>query len=78
MMRDEAIIKKSFKAVEDILEFKKKQEDLINRVFPLKEDSDPFKMGLKEALEHFLNLDSNQTAEYLAKFLDLHLKKSSG
>lgn len=78
MLKDEAIVKKSFRSVDDILAFKKKSEDLIAKVFPLKEDADPFKLGMKEAFEYFLNIDSNQTAEYLAKFLDLHLKKSSG
>ena len=39
-MKDEAIIKKSFKAVEDILEFKRKADELVARVFPLKEDSE--------------------------------------
>jgi len=33
---------------------------------------------LKEAFEYFLNIDSNQISEYLAKFLDIHLRKSSG
>jgi len=35
-------------------------------------------MGLKQAYEHFLNIDPNKIAEFLAKYLDLHLKKSSG
>lgn len=78
MLIDEQIVKKQFKCVEDILDFKKRTEELIAKVFPLKEDSDPFRHGLKEAYEYFLNEDSNQIAEYLAKFLDLHLKKSSG
>ena len=63
---------------EDLLDFKRRTEDLIAKVFPLREDSDPFKFGVKEAFECFLNLDPNMIAEYLAKFLDLHLKKSSG
>lgn len=71
-------MKKSFKIIENILEYKKRSEEIINRVFPLKEDSDPFKFGIKEAFEFFLNINPNQIAEYLAKFLDLHLKKSSG
>lgn len=78
MLIDEQIVKKQFKCVEDILAFKKRTEELIAKVFQLKEDSDPFRHGLKEAYEYFLNEDSNQIAEYLAKFLDLHLKKSSG
>jgi len=30
-------------------------------------------MGLKQAYEHFLNIDPNKIAEFLAKYLDLHL-----
>jgi cullin 4 len=78
MLKDEGILKKSFKMVEDILTFKKRSEDLIHKVFLLKEDVEPFRLGLREAYEHFLNIDPNQMAEFLAKFLDLHLKKSSG
>lgn len=59
MLKDEAIVKKSFRSVDDILAFKKKSEDLIAKVFPLKEDADPFKLGMKEAFEYFLNIDSN-------------------
>lgn len=47
-------------------------------MFPLKHEADPFRMGLKQAYEFFLNIDPNKIAEYLAKYLDLHLKKSSG
>eukprot|EP00347_Sterkiella_histriomuscorum_P013206 403365600 len=78
LLKDAQFIKKSFKGVEDILEFKKQAEDLISKVFPLKEDSDPFRTYFKQALEHFLNIDPNMVSEYLAKFLDLHLRKSSG
>jgi hypothetical protein len=53
-----------------MLKFKKHSEDLILRVFLDKEDLDNFKIALKEALEHSLNLNSNQTAEFLAKYLD--------
>ncbi|CDW79762.1 cullin 4 [Stylonychia lemnae] len=78
LLKDEGFIKKSFKGVEDILEFKKKSETLVQKAFPSKEDSDLFKQSLKEAFEYFLNIDSNQISEYLAKFLDIHLRKSSG
>ena len=64
--------------VEDLLEFKKFQESLVQKVFPLKEDSEPFRLGVKEAFEEFVNKNPSMIAEYLAKFLDLHLKKSSG
>ena len=64
--------------MEDILEFKKKSEQLVQKAFPMKEDADLFRLVLKEAFEYFLNIDSNQISEYLAKFLDIHLRKSSG
>ena len=78
MIKDEIFIKKSFKCVEDLIHFRKKADSLISRVFSDKETLDIFKGGVKEALEHFLNIHSNVMAEYLAKFLDFHLKKSSG
>ena len=45
--------------VEDILEFKKKSEELISVVFPMKQDSDHFKLVIKESFEYFLNIDPN-------------------
>lgn len=77
MLKSEINVKKSFKILEDILEYKKKCEDLIQKVFIEKENYDLFKSGIKEAFEYFLNIDSNKIAEYLAKYLDFHLKKSS-
>lgn len=59
ILREEQIAKKSFRIVEDLLEFKKKQEELLARVFIEREDLDLFKMGLKESLEQFLNKDPN-------------------
>lgn len=78
MLKDEANAKKQFKIVEDLLEFKKKSEELISRVFSEKEYLDLFKSAVKEGFEYFLNIDPNKIAEYLAKYLDFHLKKSSG
>lgn len=78
LLKDEKIVKKSFKCIEDFLEFKKVSEDLIVKVFTEKEHIDLFKQGVKESFEYFLNIDSNKIAEFLAKFLDYHLKKSSG
>ncbi len=49
---------------------------MISRVFLDKEDTDNFKLALKEALEYSLNINSNQSAEFMAKYLDMHLKKS--
>jgi hypothetical protein len=64
--------------VDDILEYKRKADYLIIRVFNDNENINSFKNGVKDALDWFLNIDSSKTAEYLAKFLDFHLKKSSG
>jgi len=36
-----------------------------------------FKVGVKEAMDYFLNIDSGRTSEFLAKYLDSHLKKTS-
>lgn len=43
-----------------------------------REESVAQRQMVKEAFVHFLNKDSNQTAEFLAKYLDHCLKKSSG
>lgn len=45
-------------------------------MFLEKEDSENFKLALKEALDYSLNVNSNQSAEFIAKYLDMHLKKS--
>lgn len=63
--------------MEDLLDFKKRSEDLIKTVFTEREDFDKFKLILKEAFEFFLNKNPNQIAEFLAKFLDYNLKKST-
>jgi len=36
------------------------------------------KDSVQEGFSEFLNLEPNIVAEYLAKYLDFHLKKSSG
>ena len=77
LIKEEIVAKKSFRVLEDILDFKKRQEDLLTKVFIDKEDHDQFKLVIKESFEHFLNLNSNVMAEFLAKFLDMHLKKTS-
>ena len=66
LIKEEIIAKKSFRVVEDILEFKKRQEDLLTKVFIDKEDHNQFKLVIKESFEHFLNLSSNFMAEFLA------------
>ena len=74
---EQAIAKFQFKVIENVVKFVKQSEDLISRVFLEKEDSDTFKLALKDALLHSLNINSNQTAEFIAKYLDMHLKKAS-
>ena len=37
--------------------------------------NDPKNKIVGKAFENFLNIDPNIVAEYLAKFLDFHLKK---
>lgn len=78
IIKDPEIQKKSFKMIEDLLTYKQQTEGLISKVFSSKEEQEPFKFGIKESFEYFLNINPNQIAEYLAKYLDLHLKKSGG
>jgi len=78
MLADQTLIeKRQYRIIEDVLEFKKRSEELIARVFLEKEDYENFILSLKDAFIYFLNLNSNQSAEFLAKFLDIHLKKST-
>ncbi len=70
MLNDEQLAKKSFRAMEDFIELKRKSDDLVYRVF-----KDSKTKIVKDAFLKFLNIDSNIVAEYLAKFLDFHLKK---
>ena len=72
MLNDEQLAKKSFRAMEDFIELKKKSDELVARVF-----KDPKIKIVKDAFLKFLNIDSNIVAEYLAKFLDFNLKKQS-
>mmetsp|Transcript_18371 Transcript_18371/g.13238 ORF Transcript_18371/g.13238 Transcript_18371/m.13238 type:complete len:96 (-) Transcript_18371:1160-1447(-) len=78
MLNDEELAKKSFKAIEDFIEFKKSADELVERVFTEKEILPMFKAAVKEAFESFLNIDPGIVAEYLAKFIDFNLKKTSG
>jgi len=71
MLNDEQLAKKNFRAVEDFIQFRAKSEDLVRRVFGVAENK-----IVRLAFEKILNVDSNIIAEYLAKFLDYHLKKS--
>lgn len=71
MLNDENLAKKQFRAMEDFIAFKKRSDDLVQRVF-----HNDFKNKIvAKAFEQFLNIDSNIVAEYLAKYLDFWLKK---
>ena len=71
MLNDEQLAKKSFRAIEDFIQLRVNSEDLVKRVFGATENK-----IVRLAFEKILNVDSNIIAEYLAKFLDLHLKKA--
>jgi len=58
--------------MEDFIDVHRKSTELVQRVF-----SDQKNKIVKDAFEKFLNIDPNIVAEYLAKFLDFHLKKTS-
>ncbi len=72
MLNDEQLAKKQFRAMEDFIEVHRKASELVQRVF-----NDQKNKIVKDAFEKFLNIDPNIVAEYLAKFLDFHLKKTS-
>jgi len=78
MLNDEALAKKTFRAIEDFIEFKKQCDDLVIRVFQRKDMQEIFMKCVRTAFEKFLNIDPNIIAEYLAKFLDFYLKKNTG
>jgi cullin 4 len=78
MLNDEKLAKKTFRAIEDFIEFKKQCLDLVMRVFQRKEEQTMFTKCVRTAFEKFLNIDPNIIAEYLAKFLDFYLKKNTG
>ena len=71
MLNDEQLAKKSFRAIEDFIQLRVNSEDLVKRVFGANENK-----IVRLAFEKILNVDSNIIAEYLAKYLDLHLKKA--
>ncbi len=58
--------------MEDFIELQRKSSELVQSVF-----SDLKNKIVREAFLKFLNIDPNIIAEYLAKFLDFHLKKTS-
>ena len=45
------------------------------RVFQTKQIQDEFLKVVDRAFARFLNIEPNIVAEYLAKFLDMHMKK---
>lgn len=58
--------------MEDFIELYRKSSGLVSQVF-----NDIKNKIVSEAFKQFLNIDPNIVAEYLAKFLDFHLKKTS-
>lgn len=78
MLNDEKLAKKTFRAIEDFIEFKHQCDDLVVRVFQRKDLQVLFLKCVKGAFERFLNIDPNIISEYLAKFLDFYLKKNTG
>jgi len=61
--------------VERLLEFKARQDLLMERAF---EKNPQYTFTLKDAWEYFLNAKQNRPAELLAKFVDLKLKAQKG
>lgn len=72
MLNDDELAKKQYRAMEDFIELYRKSSGLVNQVF-----NDLKNKIVSEAFKQFLNIDPNIVAEYLAKFLDFHLKKTS-
>ena len=58
--------------MEDFIELQRKSSELVQSVF-----IDLKNKIVREAFLKVLNIDPNISAEYLAKFLDFHLKKTS-
>jgi hypothetical protein len=78
-LNDEELAKKGFRAIEDFIEFRKKADELVRKVFPNPQICDLFNKGaVQKGFEDFMNIEPNIVAEFLAKFLDYHMKKSSG
>lgn len=71
----EHILKEEKTTIVDILmEFKNHTDKVIEISF---NNNSEFRMGQKKSFESFLNTDANKVAEYMAKYLDMHLRKSS-
>jgi hypothetical protein len=94
MLNDDELAKKTFHAIEDFIQFREKNVQLIKSVFPqgiegavvTSKSSKASNMDIQQSLikfaviegfSEFLNIEPNIVAEYLAKFLDFHLRKSS-
>ena len=72
MLNDEQLAKKNFRAIEDFIDFRVQSEDLVKRVFTSQTEVKIVRI----AFDKILNVDSSIISEYLAKFLDFHLKKT--
>lgn len=79
MLHDEELAKKGFRAIEDFVEFRQKSVGLVKAVFQNEQLQTLFlTKAVNEGFSDFLNIEPNIVAEFLAKFLDFHLKKVSG
>ena len=79
MLNDEELAKKGFKAIEDFIIFRQNSVNLVRQVFQNEQLHQFFlNKAVNEGFSDFLNIEPNIVAEYLAKFLDFHLKKVSG
>ena len=78
-MNDEELAKKGFRAIENFIEFRQKSEELVRKVFANPSVCESFIKGaVQKGFAEFMNIEPNIVAEFLAKFLDYHMKKSSG
>lgn len=79
LLNDEELAKKGFKAIEDFIEFRTKSVSLVKEVFAEQKQVELFLYkAVNDGFSDFLNIEPNIVAEFLAKFLDFHMKKSSG
>lgn len=78
MINDKELSKTQFKSIQNFIDYKLAAEELILRVFTEKaQQTEMHNFCIKKGFQKFLNVDSSVMAEYLAKFLDFHLKRTS-
>ena len=79
MLNDEELAKKGFRAIEDFISFRTQSVALVKDVFQQEQvQTLILKNAVNEGFSDFLNIEPNIVAEFLAKFLDFHMKKVSG